>query len=258
MTFERCALLAATAFLLAASGAATTAHADPKNERASAREARRHFLDGRQAFEAERYPEALREFRAGYALEPLPGFLLNMAQTARRMDELEQARDFCRRFLATRPGGAERRAAERLLADIERNLGRQARALEPAAPPAEAAAAEMPATAARDATMEPTADDASIAEPTPTDRAATGASPETRPRALPGAVEPAPRVAAPALAVPTAAANAAPRENQPFYRRWWFWAGTAGIAAGVATILLVAPGGESRTRDAGSWGQVRL
>src|SRR5581483_9179625 len=45
---------------------------------ATTQRARRHFLQGKRAFEAKRYSVALKEFETGYAIVPRPGFLLNM------------------------------------------------------------------------------------------------------------------------------------------------------------------------------------
>ena len=67
--------------------------------------ARRHFLAGKRAFEAKRYAVALKEFEAGYAIDPRPGFLLNMGHAARRMGELRRARDYYLKFLESDPPG---------------------------------------------------------------------------------------------------------------------------------------------------------
>src|SRR4051794_36655372 len=66
---------------------------------ASTQRARRHVLAGKRAFEARRYAVALKEFDAGYAIDPRPGFLLNMGHASRRMGQLRRARDYYLRFL---------------------------------------------------------------------------------------------------------------------------------------------------------------
>ena len=84
--------------------------------------ARRHFLQGKRAFEAKRYSVALKEFEAGYAIVPRPGFLLNMGHAARRMGELKRARDYYLKFLESDPPAPERRATIALVVQIDRQL----------------------------------------------------------------------------------------------------------------------------------------
>jgi tetratricopeptide (TPR) repeat protein len=84
--------------------------------------ARRHFLAGKRAFEARRYSVALKEFEAGYAIYPRPGFLLNMGHAARRMGQLKRARDYYLKFLESDPPAAERRTTIALVLDIDRQL----------------------------------------------------------------------------------------------------------------------------------------
>src|SRR5438309_1325138 len=76
---------------------------------ATTQRARRHFLAGKRAFEAKRYEAALKEFEAGYAVDPRPGFLLNMGHASRRMGDLRRARDYYLKFLESNPPAPERR-----------------------------------------------------------------------------------------------------------------------------------------------------
>jgi hypothetical protein len=62
--------------------------------------ARLHFEVGRGQYNLGNYTEAIREFTAGYALEPKPGFLLNLAQAHRRLGHFAEARDLCVQYLA--------------------------------------------------------------------------------------------------------------------------------------------------------------
>jgi tetratricopeptide (TPR) repeat protein len=89
---------------------------------ATTQRARRHFLSGKRAFEARRYPVALKEFEAGYAIYPRPGFLLNMGHAARRMGQLKRARDYYLKFLESDPPAATRRTTIALVIDIDRQL----------------------------------------------------------------------------------------------------------------------------------------
>ena len=84
--------------------------------------ARRHFLAGKRAFEAKRYSIALKEFEAGYAIYPRPGFLLNMGHAARRMGELKRARGYYLKFLESDPPAPARRTTIALVLEIDRQL----------------------------------------------------------------------------------------------------------------------------------------
>src|SRR5215475_8272249 len=89
---------------------------------ATTQRARRHFLAGKRAFESKRYAVALKEFEAGYAIQPRPGFLLNMGHAARRMGELKRARDYYLKYLESDPPAAERRSTIALVMNIDRQL----------------------------------------------------------------------------------------------------------------------------------------
>jgi tetratricopeptide (TPR) repeat protein len=89
---------------------------------ASTQRARRHFLQGKRAFEARRYSVALKEFEVGYAIVPRPGFLLNMGHAARRMGDLRRARDYYLKYLESDPPPVERRSTIALVIDIDRQL----------------------------------------------------------------------------------------------------------------------------------------
>ena len=106
------------------------AQPEPRESDADAR-ARAHFEVGRGLYKLGNYSEAIREFTAGYALVPKPGFLLNLAQAHRRLNHFAQAREFCERFLAEAPTTEpERGQVWTLLAEIQRE-----QALTPRPPP---------------------------------------------------------------------------------------------------------------------------
>ncbi len=235
---------------------------------ASTQRARRHFLAGKRAFEAKRYSAALKEFEAGYAIEPRPGFLLNMGHSARRMGELRRARDYYLKFLESDPPATDRRTTIALVVEIDRQLaaapsaGSHASAVpEPAAvtpppaaapPPVETAAAVAPVEAAP-ATSPAIAALAAAAVPASPEEEPPVETPPPRPRLH---LEPAVAVrVTPVLIAPPGASE---ESSPPIYRRWWFWAG-AGVAAGVATAIAVgALGSGSAARDSGTWGQIKL
>jgi tetratricopeptide (TPR) repeat protein len=104
--------------------------------------ARTHFEAGRALYDLGSYSEAAREFAAGYRLAPRPQFLLNLGQCYRRLDQLDNAREMYRRFLADAPPDDRDRAqAAEVLAEIERQIAERP-APEPSPPSPSAAHAE--------------------------------------------------------------------------------------------------------------------
>jgi hypothetical protein len=235
-------------------------------ETANVQRARLHFLAGKRAFEDAHYPKALREFQDGYALEPRPGFLLNMGHTARRMGQQREAREFYVRFLATSPPAAEQRIASQLVAEIDRELSHGAPAPAAAVVPAPTAVEPPPAPMAPPGEAAPVLAQVTVV-PVPAAAPAPAA-----PRASPVTATPRPplklRAPAPAAEARTStsaattltASPSAPRDEAsgPIYRRWWFWAGAGAVVAGALTAILVGTSGGSAARENGSWGQLRL
>jgi tetratricopeptide (TPR) repeat protein len=239
---------------------------------ANTQRARRHFLAGKRAFEAKRYAAALKEFEAGYAIDPRPGFLLNMGHAARRLGELKRARDYYLKFLESDPPATDRRATIALVVEIDRQLasaaatGSHASVVpEPAAVTSPPAASPLPVETVAVATL-------AEVEPAAAAPLEVAVAAETPRRVL--LIEPAvavrvtSRVSSAPLPVltlgdaPAATLVAQPSAREelarPIYHRWWFWAGT-GVAAGAATaILLGAFGSASSPRDSGTWGQIKL
>jgi len=234
--------------------------------------ARRHFLAGKRAFEAKRYAAALKEFEAGYAIDPRPGFLLNMGHASRRMGELRRAREFYLKFLESDPPASERRSTIALVVDIDRQLaeaptsGKHASAAPAPAPMTPPPAAPPPAVEV-----------AAVPVPVPVETLPAPAPPvvvvvEEKQEAPAEAPLPRPRLQLePAVAVRVTSREELARSESlvappvrreesspPIYRRWWFWAG-AGAAAGVVTALAVgALSSGSAARDSGTWGQIKL
>src|SRR5262245_33608706 len=101
--------------------------------------ARSHFLAGQQAYRDGKFVLALQEFQAGYALSPRPEFVLNFAQTYRRLGRLDEAVSECERFIAVAPDSPLANEAQSLL----RTLRREKAVVDKAA--AEKAAAEKTA-----------------------------------------------------------------------------------------------------------------
>ena len=92
--------------------------AEPR-EPTELRQAREHFRLGKEAYAAERFDDAFREFEAGYQLSNRPAFLLNMGHARRRSGALSEARTLYRRFLLVQPDSPYRAEVEKMLADID-------------------------------------------------------------------------------------------------------------------------------------------
>jgi tetratricopeptide (TPR) repeat protein len=110
--------------------------------------AQTHFRAGKTLYDLGQYPDAIREFAAGYALVPKPEFLLNLGQAYRRAHDLPQAREMFLRYLEKAPPNAPERGQVRdTLRELDAELEKAPPAPPPAAPPAtdrpvEAVAAE--------------------------------------------------------------------------------------------------------------------
>ena len=252
---------------------------------AATQRARRHFLAGKRAFEAKRYAVALKEFEAGYAIEPRPGFLLNMGHAARRMGELRRARDYYLKFLESDPPAVDRRSTIALVVEIDRQLASAQPAgshasvtpepavvppprvtppplVETAAVVAPAEAVPAPSPPAPSITSAAVSREDRLPEPPPAlpiephgERALTVRATSRAPIASPGAL---PLVVAPSAALVDTPAPAREETTSPIYRRWWFWAGTGVAAAAVTAVLIGTLGAGSSARDSGSWGQLKL
>lgn len=83
----------------------SVAHADP------AANARQHFQAGEAHYRAERYAQAIDEYRAAYAALPEPAFLFNIAQAYRLGGDTTQAIEHYRRYLRLVPAGRAADAA---------------------------------------------------------------------------------------------------------------------------------------------------
>src|SRR4051812_5974092 len=109
------AILATT---LATSGGAVFAPS-ARAQSAELREARDHFRRGKEAYSAQRFEDAYREFEAGYRLSSRPLFLFNMGHARRRAGALGEARALFRRFLELQPDSPRRAEVEAILRELE-------------------------------------------------------------------------------------------------------------------------------------------
>jgi hypothetical protein len=237
--------------------AQTPAPASPAASRQDElRRARQHFEDGKKAFEAKDYPTALKEFRAGYEIEPRPGFLLNMGHAAQKTGDLAAAKELYGRFLQTNPTGEERRVAEASIADIDRKLGTGAAGASSSAPATPSVTAPT-STGATGVPTVPPGESASSLDGAQADGQGSNKAPAPPPAPDPGA-GPGPMVV---VAPPLAPGPASPvsDETKPIYAKWWFWTGLGVVALGAAAILVfAAKGSDNGSHDNGSWGQIKL
>jgi tetratricopeptide (TPR) repeat protein len=200
-----------TTFVVAAATMATSAGEVSAQEllaQSAERQAREHYRRGKDAYAAQRFEEAYREFEAGYRLSDRPLFLLNMGHAKRKAGDLPMAKALFRRFLQLQPDSPHRAEVENLLRDVEAALPAPAQPLEPlpAAPP--------------------------VVPRTTTPPAPSPAPPVLRvPRPEPPPAPPPSVMAAP---------NRPPEESPP-PRRWWLWAGAGGaVVAGVLVAVLAS------------------
>ena len=90
--------------------------------------ARTHFRHGEVHYAAGRYHDALAAYRAGYRTQPLPGFLVNIAQCLRRMGDLHGARAAYGRFVLVAPDSPLVPEVRGLIEEIDRLISETAAA----------------------------------------------------------------------------------------------------------------------------------
>jgi len=90
-------------------------------------QARLHYSKGKAAFELGRFKEALKEYSQAYKLAPLPGFLFNIGQCHRNLDNYEKAIFSFRLYLKKMPEARNRAAVETLLEELEQKAEEERR-----------------------------------------------------------------------------------------------------------------------------------
>ncbi len=81
--------------------------------------AKSHFKRGKASFELGRFSEALGHYEKAYEMLPLPGFLFNIGQCQRNLNNHEKAIFSFRLYLQKVPKARNRAAVETLLEDLE-------------------------------------------------------------------------------------------------------------------------------------------
>jgi tetratricopeptide (TPR) repeat protein len=142
---------AAIAVALAAFAPRAWASAD---DAAGDRPGRVLFEQAEAKFNVGRFEEALVDYQAAYDAEPLPAFLFNIGQCYRNLGNYERAQFFFRRYTALDPRSANRPAAERLIAEMDKLAAERASSAESNQPPPEISTLPAPAAGAHPATTE--------------------------------------------------------------------------------------------------------
>ena len=178
--------------------------------------ARRHFAEGDAAFKAGRYEAAMSEFEAGYATSPRPGFLLNMAHTARKLGDLRKARTLYKKYLLMDPTSKLRNDVLGVIGELDSALADE-----------DLAEAQRKTAGEGPRSQQPAPDETSKSE---------------HPAPLPRATEP--RADAPVLVAQGSStlppSGDATDDGTPFYRRTWFWVTVGVVAAAGAGVAIYA------------------
>ncbi len=215
-------------------GASGWASDDP-----AAVEAKRHYEEGTKAFNLGEYPRAIAEFKATYNAKPDPLLLYNIAQSYRLAGDASQALFFYKSFLRNMPGAENRKEVEGQIHKLEKVVADQKKDPASAPPPIVVPApTPTPVPVVPPAVVAPSTP-APIVPPPAANPPAASAPPEAANREVPPPVmtaPPPPQTAPAHVDLAATAPPATPRdepEDRPFYKKWWFWVGTAG-----AVILL--------------------
>ncbi|HNN97179.1 MAG TPA: tetratricopeptide repeat protein [Pseudomonadota bacterium] len=183
-----------------------------------------HYDLAMALYQAQRYEDAIPEFKAAYEREPKPGLLFNLAQSYRKAGHPREAIEYYDRYLSSEPklDNEMRRKVDGYLAEARNTLA----ALE-----LEMKQRLAEEKAAREREREPAP---STVAPDPT----AGPGPAVSPTAVsPTAVSPTVAGATasrtdPAISRPPSE----PSRASPVYRRWWFWTAIGGGVAAAAII----------------------
>jgi hypothetical protein len=212
-------------------------------------QAREKFNAGNAAYEQGNYREALKAFEAAYQLAPLPGFLFNVAQCHRQLEDFTRAASAYRRFLALSEKEPPNAAMVKgLIAEMDAKARQQQAATRtaPGKPVAHAKVASKDRPEAgsarsaqlRDGVKKEGSEGKKEAEKKPLD-IHTSRSPAVERKALPPA------------AVPSAT-TAQEVKEEPLTRKWWVWAGAGAVAAVAGGVIYAVTAPEPRPTTLGT------
>ena len=177
-----------------------------------------HYELAMALYQAQKFEEAVPEFKAAYEREPKPGLLFNIAQCYRKAGHPREAVDYYDRYLSSEPrmDTDTRRKVDGYLAEARNTLA--ALELE-----MKQRLAEEKAAREREAQPAPAAPPPAVAAP-------------SQPVLLPVAPS------EPVAAIPSPDRQT---RSAPLYQRWWFWTAIGGGIATAAVITGVAVGTRS-------------
>ncbi len=201
--------------------------ADPARKK----EAKAHFTQGEKLYRLGKFQEALSEYSKAYEILPLPGFLFNIGQCHRMLDDHERAVFFFKGYLREQPKAKNRKQVEALIAECEKKLTEEKKAEEARLAEERRAAEE----AKQREEEQKKAEQALALERLRLETAKTAAIPPPAPPPPPPATE----------------------TSEPFYKTWWFWTIAGAVIAGAAagTYFAVRPT-PSPVNPSGSLGTV--
>ncbi len=217
------------------------------------RAARAHFRQAEADYAAGSYAEALSEYQAGYDVQPLPGFLVNIAQCQRRMGDLERARATYGKFVLVAPDSPLLPEVRGLIEELDHLIAETERAR--TLPSAVQSPGAKPTTEQR---FQRGGGDGPGGQVS----AAAGGQASLVPRAI---EPPRPAGTGVAAGVDLTEAPMEPSEQVPndratssSHHRWWLWGSMLAVAVGAATTvaLLSTPGAANTIHD-GSLGSLR-
>jgi tetratricopeptide (TPR) repeat protein len=81
--------------------------------------ARRHYADGKAAFDARRFDEAYQHFKAAYLQSSRPELLFNMSRALEELSRPREAADALRAYLRVVPAEADRSALEQKIRALD-------------------------------------------------------------------------------------------------------------------------------------------
>ena len=197
---------------------------------AQAADFKTHYDLAMALYQAQKFEEAIPEFKAAYEREAKPGLLFNIAQSYRKAGRLREAIEYYDRYLSSEPklDNDMRKKVDGYLAEARNTLA--ALELEMKQRLAEEKAARE---------REPAPPSAAPTSQVPTSAAPPSAAPATR-------GEPSSSVSAPVARADAPLAVASPqdpaKQPSPIYKRWWFWTAIGGTVAAAAIITGVVVG----------------
>ena len=209
--------LIAVSFLALALGASGAPAADAKS--------RALYKQAQQTYDRGDLEPALALFLQAYEATPLPGFLFNIAQCHRQLNNFERASFYFKRYLELAPNTPNATIVRALIAEVDGKQAEKEQQLRDEAGAARAREVELARVAAAKAETEAAAQrqtereaNQAAAAQRQTEREANQAAELALARSLTQPPPPEP-----------------PPESRSIVTRWYFWVGVAGVAAGAAT-----------------------